>query len=506
MHGPFLLGLDSGSSTTKAIIFDAAGRIAGAGRTTLAARHPAPRHVVRDMDAVWEAARTAIVAAIADAAIDAGDIAAIGVTGHGDGLYLLDRAGAPLGTGMLSLDSRALEVVAGWSRSGTFDAALPLTGQRPYPYAAVSLLAWIKRHEPERYAAIGSVLFCKDWLRYRLTGTLATDITEASTSFTELHSQAYSQAVLDLFDLAEIGPALPAMAEPHEVVGRITAQAAQSTGLRAGTPVVAGLHDVTASAVGSGNIAPGMLTVTAGTFSINEVLSDRPVTDPRWSCRAGLTRGSWMAMSISPASSSNFDWFVRQLCPAETTAATAAGRSVLDALLPEIERAFAGDSAIVFHPYLYGSPFELPASASFLGLQGWHTRGDMLRALLEGVVFNHRTHIDALLSRLPADATRITGGGSSMPLMASLFADGLGRAVEIPATQEAAALGAALCAASGAGVYPDLAAATSACCRIARRYAPDPARARELEARYHRYARLIEALKPVWDDFAGEPC
>jgi L-xylulokinase len=494
MAGTYLLGLDSGSTVTKAVIFDTAGRCLGVGHREVPQLHPAPHRVERDMGGLWAAAAAAIRDALADAKVDAADIAGVGVTAHGDGIYLLDREARPLGHGIMSLDSRAFAVAEGWQRDGSAERALELTGQQPSPYAPVSLLAWVKRHEPGRWRRLGHALFCKDWLRYCLTGAIATDLTEASTGFTDVHTQDYSAEALALFGIADAAPALPAIALPVALAGTVTAEAARLTGLKAGTPVATGLHDVTASAVGVGNVEPGTLSITAGTFSINEVLSAEPRIDPRWSCRAGTRRGQWMNMSISPASSSNVEWFLQRIGNGMPSAA------LLGEMDGELERAFADDSRIVFHPFLYGSPHAGPASASFLGVQGWHGRAHLLRAILEGVVFNHRVHVDALAGGLPVSRCRITGGGSKTPRIAQLFADGLGRTVEIAQTQEAAALGAALCAAVAVGMHPDLEAAARACCRVEAAYQPRPARQAALEQSFRRYLKLVEALQPLWPE------
>jgi L-xylulokinase len=238
------------------------------------------------------------------------------------------------------------------------------------------------------------------------------------------------------------------------------------------------------------------VSITAGTFSINETLSDGLAVDPRWTARAGLRPGQWMNMSISPASSNNVDWFIRQAYAAELDTATRSGSSIWQALEADLAGPVTADAPL-FHPFLYGSPYEGPASAAFLGLRSWHSRADMLRAVVEGVVFNHRFHVDALRSRFPVTRAGITGGGSSRPRLAQLFADALGLAVEVPRTTEASALGAALLAAVGIGLAPSLDAAVSGACRIDARYEPNPAQHAALSERYAHYIGLAEAVRSV---------
>jgi L-xylulokinase len=425
----------------------------------------------------------------------AADVAAVAATAHGDGLYLLDRERRPLGPGILSLDSRAGDVVARWESDGVADAALRLTGQVPHVAAPSALLAHISRHEPERFDRIAHVLACKDVLRFRLTGTIGTDRTEASTSFTEVTSQAFSMDALRLYGLETLAPALPEVSHSAAVVGTVTDSAAAVTGLREGTPVAAGLHDVTASALAIGGQLEGVVGIVAGTYSINEVVSGTPRTDRRWFCRNAVEPGRWNAMAISPASTANYDWFLDTLCHAEREAA---GEAIHDRLGAEVDAALARPSSVLFHPYLFGSPFGTPSSASFVGLHGWHDRGDLLRAVLEGIAFNHRTHVDALRDGFPFAEARLTGGLSRSPRFTQMFADVLGLPVVVTDTEEAAAWGAALCAGAAVGLYANAAADPRDLAALGRTYRPDPERQTAADARYRLHGRVAATLGRHW--------
>lgn len=494
MTKPCLLGIDNGLTMTKAVIFDAGGRVLATARRRIAQSVPRARHVERDMGALWHATAKAIRAAL-DAAGQPG-IAAVAATAHGDGLYLLDRAARPLGPGILSLDSRAVDTVARWQADGTAEAALPLTGQLPHASAPSALLAWIREHEPERYARIGHVLTCKDWLRYCLTATIDTDLTDASTAFTDVTTQDWSPDILDLYGLSALRRALPAISLPQNAVGRITPEAAAQTGLRSGTPVVAGLHDVTASALGIGGYRMGTIAIVAGTYSINETVSHAPKTDARWFCRNGLRKGEWNNMAISPASAANYDWFLDTLTGADRTRAEAEGRSVHVLVEPEVRAALDRPCTVLFHPYLYGSPHGPQASGGFFGLHGWHDRGDLIRAVIEGIAFNHRVHVDALREGFRPTEARLTGGISRSPLYAQIFADALGLPVTVTETDEAAAWGAALCAGAGVGLFADPTADPRNLGLVT--YAPDPARSAALQDRYRLHCDLAAALAPFW--------
>jgi L-xylulokinase len=495
---PSLLGIDSGLTVTKAVIFDVDGTPLAVARRRVTQFMPKARHIERDMDELWTATADAIAEAISFSGRPASDIQAIAATAHGDGIYLLDRSDKPLGRAILSLDSRAGAIVDRWLESPVADEALDLTGQLPHVSAPSALLAWIKEKEPVRFEQIGHILSCKDWLRFCLTGVIGTDRTEASTSFTNVKDQGYSQDALNLFGLDKLKDALPLASRSDEVVGHVTSAVASRTGLAEGTPVVAGLHDVTASALGAGGYASGVVAVIAGTYSINETLSSEPRVDRRWFCRNAIAPGQWNNMSISPASTANYDWFLDTLCAGERAGTEAAGQSIHALLAPEIEAAFNRPSTALFHPYLFGSPYGASASAGFFGLGGWHDRGDMLRAVLEGIAFNHKIHVDALGDGFSFNEARLAGGISRNPVVVQMFADVLGLPVTVTETDEAAAWGAALCAGAGIGLYADPQSNPRNVGAIAKTCHPDAGRSADYRRRYDVFREIADAMTPLW--------
>ncbi|MBV6638439.1 MAG: carbohydrate kinase, partial [Mameliella sp.] len=191
-----ILAIDSGLTVTKAVIFDLKGTQLAVARRNVTQLKPAPRRVERDMTDLWRQTASAIRDVLETSGTDPSRIVAVAATAHGDGIYLLDKAGKPLGTGILSLDSRAFQIVEDWQTNGTDKRALALTGQVPHVSAHSALLGWVQRHEPDRFAQIGHVLACKDWLCFCLSGRIGTDHTEASTSFTDVQSQSWSQESL----------------------------------------------------------------------------------------------------------------------------------------------------------------------------------------------------------------------------------------------------------------------------------------------------------------------
>jgi L-xylulokinase len=495
---PSLLGIDSGLTVTKAVIFDADGTVLSVARRRVLQLIPEPRHVERDMDGLWAATADAIREATGRSGRPVSDIVGIAATAHGDGIYLVDKDLRPLGPAVTSLDTRASAVADAWNAGDVGNRSLHLTGQKPHASAPSAVLRWICDHQPERYARIGHMLAAKDWLRLCLCGTVGTDRTEASTSFTNVRTQDYDPDALALFGLEALSTALPPMAASTEIVGKVTRDAAALTGLAEGTPVMAGLHDVTASALGMSGYCEGVVAVIAGTYSINETVSRAPKIDARWFCRNGILPGEWNNMSISPASTANYDWFLEKFFAADVREAEKAGRSIHDLVAREFEAANTRPSSAFFHPYLFGSPFGGATSASFFGLNAWHDRGDVIRAVFEGIAFNHRIHVDALKNGFAPTSARLTGGISRNPVMAGLFADILGLPVTATATDESAAWGAALCAGAGAGLFASPTDDPRDLESIETTYLPDPERRETLDRKYRLFLDLADAMRPIW--------
>ena len=485
----YLLGVDAGQTVTKAVLFDGAGYAVAGARADTRVSSPHPRWQERDMIEAWRQTAAAIAACLRSAGVDGRQVAAVGVCGHNDGVYPIDIDGRPVRRAILATDSRAHEYVARYRTDGTAERALALTGTSPFAGSPAAVYSWLRDHDPIALHDARWLLFCKDWLRYRLTGVPATDLTEASASFTSAKEQTYSADALALFELDFCADKLPPILRSDEIAGRVSPEAATQTGLSAGTPVVTGAHDVDAAAVGMGAVGTGAVSVMMGTFSINQVVTDTYVPDLRWQARGFLTPGTWLNMSTSPSSASNLDWAVRLLGPYDAggrpdiAAAVAAGASV------------AAADAPLFLPFLYGAPPGLvpgggSIAAGFDGLRGWHTRDHLLRAVLDGVVFNHRAHLEALGDRFAlTGAARLGGGGARSPQWSQLLADTVGLPMEIVDTDEAGARGAAALAGVGAGWYASPTEAADATVRVVRRHdpVPDPV----INERYACYQELV---------------
>ncbi|WP_428671477.1 FGGY-family carbohydrate kinase [Roseibium sp.] len=491
----YLLGLDAGNTVIKAVLFDPEGRQIALHALDGQSSTPQPGHVERDLGELWENAQLAIRRCIEEAAIDPCQIAAIGCAGHGNGLYLLDRDNAPL-IGIQSLDTRAADHAARL-KVDKGEVLYELCRQEPWPSQTPVLLAWIKENRPDLYERAGTVLLCKDFVTFKLTGERVSDISDMSgCGLTRMPECVYDETLLAHYGLSDAADLLPRLIQPTDIAGRITAEVAGETGLAEGTPVAGGYFDVIASALGSGVVRNGEASIIAGTWSVNQVFSSDPVNDRSVFMASGFGPGRYVNIESSATSAANLEWYVREFVERGGHHDDPFGHC--NARIAEVSPA-ADDP--FFHPFLYGSGQGADFRAGFYGLAGWHTEGHLLRALFEGVLFEHRRHIDVLMgSGVSFERAVLSGGGSRSPVWPQMFADCLGVPITVAETQETGALGAAIGAGIGAGVFAGYDEAVSAMTRARQTFNPDASLKAHFDARYRTYLRLAEAMRPFWEE------
>lgn len=491
--GTHLLGIDAGGTVVKAVLFDVAGVPLASGHARSTSRHPRPGWAVRDADDVWSSCAAAVRACLEQAADTVpgwrgpAAVAAIGVVGHGDGAYLVDGRGVPV-LAIAATDGRAVDQ----ARALATDRVLALSGTHPFPGSPPALAAWLAAHEPGVLDCSAAWLMSKDWLRFKLTGEIGTDETDASGAFTDVSTGAYSDELIDAAGFTAWRRLLPPIRHSADVVGAVTAAAASSTGLAVGTPVVCGAHDCDGAAIGMGAIEPGHLSLIAGTFSINQVVTPVLATDPRWQARRFVRPGEFLAMGTSPASASNLDWFVREFGPG--------GTDPLGTVNADVARLAGADAAAapVFLPFLFGAPHGFRGGGGFVGVRAGHTRAHLLRAVFEGVVCNHRAHVEALRDGFAlTGSARLTGGGARSAVWTQMFADALAMRVEIPTAEEAGALGAAVLAGWGVGVWAALADGVVATTSVRAAFEPTDDGIVAFDMLYRRYQRVVDALSTI---------
>ncbi|KZL03275.1 L-xylulose/3-keto-L-gulonate kinase [Pseudovibrio sp. Ad14] len=489
--GSYLLGLDAGNTVIKAVLFDLTGRIVSmAGRDGVSSS-PASGHVLRDLEELWSNAASVISKIIADAGISADEIIGIGCAGHGNGLYLLDKQEQPL-LAVQSLDTRAIETVERYAAEGKEDRLYDICLQKPWVSQTPTLLRWLKDHAPETYTQIGTVFLCKDFIVHQLTGKRVSDISDMSgCGLLNMQTNAYDAELMSLYGLSDAMEHLPELLAPEECVGKVSANAAKATGLAEGTSVVAGLFDVIASALGSGVVKQGEASIVAGTWSINQIITEKPLHDPRVFMASSFGPSKVMEIEASATSAANLEWYVREFIEHVNPALEGAEAF---ALCNEMVRSVTPSDDLPFVlPFLYGSGPEPRARASFIGIAGWHTHADMLYVLYEGVAFEHRRHIEQLKTAGASFETAVlSGGGSRSQIWPQIFADTLNIPLSISDCQETGALGAAIAAGVGAGVFYEFEAGVEAMTRQTRHYTPRKEFRELMDRRYAKFCKLSQ--------------
>ena len=488
-----VLGLDVSTTATKAIVVDEAGAVRGIGSAEYDYDVPRPLWSEQDPVLWWNATQAATRRAMAAAGIGAGEVAAVGLTGQMHGAVLLDAHDEPLRPAILWNDGRSAAQCDLIRDLVGADRLIELTGNDALTGFTAPKLLWVREHEPTTWERVAHVLLPKDFVRHRLTGVHALDKADgAGTLLFDLARREWSAEVLAALELSS--SLLPPTFEGPAVTGAITAAAAAATGLRAGTPVVAGGGDQAANAVGVGVVDPGAVALSLGTSGVVFAATDRPTVEPHGRvhafCHALPER--WHLMSVMLSAAGSLRWYRDALAPG-----TEFGH-----LVAEAESVPAGSNGLWFLPYLTGerSPHPDPfARGAFVGLTVGHGRPHLTRAVLEGVAFGLRDGLDLMRAAgMPAPAqVRASGGGLASRLWRQILADVLDVELVGPATTEGAAYGAALLAMPAAGLAASVHEAVATCVSVASLAEPG-VEAVAYRERHALYRELYPALAPVF--------
>jgi L-xylulokinase len=497
----YLLGIDNGSTVTKAALFTPDGKEVGVASRKIELLSPKPGWSERDAMRMWRGTAGAIRELLAKTHVTPGSIVCVACTGHGNGLYLVDKAGNPVRNGINSSDHRAQAYVDKWLARGVNEKVLPKTTQCVWAAQPNALLAWLRDNEPETMQKAAWVLMAKDYIRAKLTGEIHAELTDMSgTSLMNVVTGQYEHDVLALFGISDMKRLLAPLVKSADICGKVTARAAKETELVEGTPVAGGMFDIDACALASGIVDERPMSLIAGTWGNNQYIARKPLIDKdlfMTSCYS--IPGYYLMLEGSPTSASNLEWFVAQFLGDEERTSRRLGKSVYDVCNEAVASVAPEECPIVFMPFLYGSNANPLAKGCFIGLEGRHTRAHVLRAVYEGIVFAHNTHFRRLLKFRPRpDAIRMSGGAARSDVWAQMFADVLQTPIEIPAGTELGALGAAIAAAVAAGIHPGYEQAVKAMTRIARRYEPDAGRGTLYAEKYERYLKAQKALDQLW--------
>ena len=454
----YLMGIDNGGTFSKAAIFDENGQQISVASVPTVTITPKPGYTERDMEELWQVNAQAVKEAIEKSGIHPSDIAGVSFSGHGKGLYLVGKDGKPSYNGIISTDARAWAYVKKWKEDGTAKKVYEKTYQDILACQPVSLLAWLKDNCPEVIENTKYVFAVKDYVRYRMTGEAYAEMSDFSGgNLVNLATGEYDRELMELFGIGEVYDMLPPLKYAADVCGYVTKEASELTLLPEGTPVSAGMFDVNACGIASGLSDGEKMCMIAGTWSINEFIAKEPVLNGTVALNSMFCiPGYYLVEESSPTSAGNMEWFIRNLMNYEKTDAKANGGSVYDITNEWVASIEPQDNNIIFLPFLNGSNEDALAKGTFIGLTAYHSKKHMLRAVYEGIVFSHLTHVKKLLrNREVPESIRLSGGAANSDVWVQIFADTLQIPIDVIEDKELGAQGAAIAAGIAAGIYKD---------------------------------------------------
>ena len=486
----YWLGIDVGTGGTRALLVDESGRVCHAFTAPHEdMRMERPLWAEQRPENWWDASKLAIRGVLSEAHATGKDIRGIGLSGQMHGLVMLDSSDAVIRPSLIWCDQRSQPQVDWINQTAGREAVLRATANPVLTGFTLPKLIWVRDNEPRNFERLRKMLLPKDYVRFRLTGEYASDVSDASG--TALFDVVRRQWSLELVDALGLDRAiLPKVYESSEITAAISEQAARDTGLNPGTPVAGGGGDQASSAVGNGIVAAGVVSCTLGTSGVVFAHSEQPHYDPagRVHTFCHAVKGAWHVMGVTQGAGLSLQWFRNHLAPG----------AAYDALTAEAATAPPGSQGLYWLPYLMGERtphLDAAARGGWIGLTAKHSRADMIRALLEGVSYSQKDCLDIIEQMgVIVDSVRVSGGGARSAFWREMLADVFDKPVVSLETQEGSAYGAALLALVATGAYGSVPEVCQAAIREVSSVAPNPDRAQIYAAGHRVYQSLYPAL------------
>jgi xylulokinase len=496
----YVLGIDVGTGGTRALILDETGRIvASATEEHEPFASPQIGWAEQRPEDWWRAAAVAIRKALGLAKLRGEQISCVGFSGQMHGAVMLDAAGAVVRPALIWCDVRTEKQCRDLTERIGSNRLIQLTCNPALPNFTVTKFLWVRENEPQNWSRVRSVMLPKDYVRFKLTGEKAIDVADASgTLMLDVARRRWSREVLQAAEIDE--SLLPSLHESPDICARVSTVGAQATGLSAGTPVVAGAGDQAAGAVGMGIVTPGAVSATIGTSGVVFAATDRPALDPQGRlhtfCHA--VPGRWHVMGVTQAAGLSLRWFRdRFVCKTVEK-----GVDPYEQLTAEASTAPPGADGLLWAPYLMGERtphLDAEARGMLAGLTASHTRGHVVRAILEGVAFSLKDTFTIFGEmNVPVNSIRLGGGGARSSLWRQIQADVYDHEVEIVEAEEGAAFGAAILAGVGAKIWPSVDVACESVVRVVERIRPEATNVAVMNSSYKAYRRVYPAMKSIF--------
>lgn len=506
----YILAHDLGTTGNKATIYNTAGNLLASSYDQYPTHYFGQNCAEQDPLDWWRAVCSSTKAVIGSAGCEAKDIACVSFSGHMMGCLPVDRDVVPLRPSIIWVDSRSVPQAAHLVEKVGMAEGYKITGHCLLPMYSAAKIMWVRENEPQVFKKTYKVLHVKDFIAAKLTGKFATDFSDASgMNLYDLNRREWSEPLLKASAIPiEILP------DPHpssHIVGEVTTQAAQETGLMAGTPVVIGGGDGPCAAVGSGVVAEGKAYNYFGSAAWIGIASKKPVYDPQMRTFTFIHLDPQLFMPVGASNNGGYSYqcFRDAVWSTEKPLAEQLDVSLFDLMDLKASSVPVGCERLLYLPYVRGErcPYNNPnARGAFLGLTPNHKKEHLTRAVLEGVVLNQRIILDALESQgARVDEMRVIGGGAKSALWRQIMADVYGkRILKTRLLQEATSLGAAIAGGVGVGLFKDFQAA-EAMVEVVDTQEPNPAAHRQYEKLYGVFRSAYEALVPVFEDIAKLP-
>ncbi|HZK39656.1 MAG TPA: xylulokinase [Clostridia bacterium] len=496
----YLIGIDIGTSGTKTVLFTQTGSVIASETVEYPLYQPQNGYAEQDPANWWKATVATIKAVIQKSGIDSADIAGIGLSGQMHGLVMLDGNAEVLRPSIIWCDQRTAKECEEITRKVGKERLIEITANPALTGFTASKILWVRNNEPEVYAKCCHILLPKDYIRYKLTGEFATDVSDASgMQLLDVPNRSWSDELLDKLDIDKA--LLAKVYESPELTGSITQSVAALTGLKAGTIVVGGAGDNAAAAVGTGVVDDGKAFTTIGTSGVvfahtSDISIDLKGRVHTFCC---AVPGAWHVMGVTQAAGLSRKWFRDNFCQAEVEAAQGTRLDSYDLMDMKASLSPIGANRLLYLPYLMGERtphLDANARGVFFGLSAMHTKNDLLRAVIEGVSYSLKDCMAVLEEmNISVNNMAICGGGSKSTLWRQMLADVYGCPVKTVASKESPALGVALLAAVGANIYGSVAEACAAVVEYGDAQQPDKSSVNEYAKFYSLYKEIYPALK-----------
>lgn len=465
----YLIGVDLGTSGTKTVLFDENGKALAAETIEYPMYQPKNGWAEQDPADWWNAAKGTIKAVLAKSGVNPGEVAGLGVSGQMHGLVMLDENGGVLRNSIIWCDGRTGKQCAEITARVGAEKLIAITANPALTGFTAGKILWVRENEPEIYAKCRHIMLPKDYVVYKLTGKFVTDVSDAAgMNLLDVSARQWSDEVLEILEIDK--SLLSQMHESIDIVGAVTAQGAADSGLLEGTPVIAGAGDNAAAAIGTGVVSEGKAFTTIGTSGVVFAHSDKVSIDPagRVHTFCGAVPGAWTVMSCTLSAGMSLKWFRDNFCEKELAEAEALGVDPYVLMDKMAEKSPVGANRLIFLPYLMGERSPLlneKARGCFVGLSAVHTKGDLIRAVMEGVCYSQRQCADILRDMgVPTSDMMACGGGARSRLWRQMLSDVYGCEVKTSkASNEGPALGVAILAGAATGVFSSV---QDACAKI----------------------------------------